>query len=304
MTWFFVTLIAPFIYAATNHIDKILLEKYFKDSGIGTLMLFSSLLSIIALPFILLGDTGVLDVGLINIVILAAIGFMNVLVLLFYLLALEDEEASIAILFYQLVPVLALVLGYFILGETISKLQFLAMAIVILGTSIIAFEIDAENNFKLRKKTAIYMSLASFFWALESVIFKAVALEENVWRSLFWEHVMLIVVGVVIFFTMRTYRENFLQALKSNSKKIISLNVLNESLYMTGNILFAFAYLWAPIALILLVNSFQPIFVLAIGIFLTLFFPNITTEKIKAVNLWQKGFAIVITGIGTYLLFI
>jgi drug/metabolite transporter (DMT)-like permease len=267
-------------------------------------MLFSSLLSIIALPFILLGDTGVLEVGMLNIIILAVIGFMNVMVLFFYLLALQDEEASIAILFYQLVPVLALILGYFILGETITKLQFLAMSIVILGTSIIAFEIDAENNFKLRKKTAIYMSLASFFWALESVIFKAVALEENVWRSLFWEHVMLIFVGVVIFITMRSYRENFLQALKTNSKKILSLNVLNESLYMTGNILFAFAYLWAPIALILLVNSFQPIFVLAIGIFLTVFFPKITTEKIQAVNLWQKAMAIIITGIGTYLLFI
>lgn len=304
MSWFFITLLAPLIYATTNHIDKILLEKYFKSSGVGTLILFSSLLSLIAIPFILLGDSEVLAVGITNILILGAIGLMNVLVLLCYLLALQDEEASIAILFYQLVPVLGLILGYYILGETITQLQFLAMAIVILGTSIIAFEIDAENNFKLRKKTAIYMSIASFFWALESVIFKAVALEENVWRSLFWEHVMLVLVGIVIFVTMQKYREHFIEAIVTNSKKILSLNVLNESLYMTGNILFAFAYLWAPIALILLVNSFQPIFVLAIGIFLTIFFPKISAEKIEAKNLWQKVMAIVITGIGTYLLFL
>jgi drug/metabolite transporter (DMT)-like permease len=200
------------------------------------------------------------------------------------------------------VPVIGLVLGYYILGEVITKIQFIGMAIVILGTSIIAFEIDAENNFKLKWKTAVYMTIASFFWALESVIFKAVALEENVWRSLFWEHIMLVVVGIIIFIFIRKYRDNFLSAIKSNSRAILGLNVVNESLYMSGNILFAFAYLWAPIALILLVNSFQPIFVLAIGIFLTVFFPKIVVEKIEAVNLWQKIMAIVVTGIGTYLL--
>lgn len=302
MSWFFVALIGPFIYAMTNHIDKILLEKYFKESGVGTLILFSSLLSVVALPVIYFGDTNVLAVGLNNILILSFLGLLNVLVIWFYLIALQDEEASIAIVFYQLVPVIGLILGYFILDEVISTMQFIAMVIIILGTSIISFEIDTENNFKLRGKTAIYMSLASFFWALESVIFKAVALEENVWRSLFWEHVMLVIVGIFIFIFAKSYRENFLAAIKNNSKAIISLNFLNESLYMTGNIIFAFAYLWAPIALVLLVNSFQPIFVLAIGIFLTVFFPKISVEKIQAVHLWQKLFAILITGIGTYLL--
>lgn len=302
MSWFFITLIAPFIYAMTNHIDKILLEKYFKESGVGTLILFSSLLSVVALPVIYLGDTNVLAVGFENILLLCFLGLLNVFVLWFYLIALQDEEASVAIVFYQLVPVIGLILGYFILDEIISTMEFIAMAIIILGTSIISFEIDAENKFKLRGKTAIYMSIASFFWALESVIFKAVALEENVWRSLFWEHIMLVVVGIFIFIFIKSYRVNFITAIKNNSKAILSLNILNESLYMSGNILFAFAYLWAPIALVLLVNSFQPIFVLAIGIFLTIFFPKISVEKIQAVHLWQKLFAIIITGIGTYLL--
>jgi hypothetical protein len=58
----------------------------------------------------------------------------------------------------------------------------------------------------------------------------------------------------------------------------------------------------APIALVLLAESFQPIFVLAIGIFLTVFFPHISKEKIQAKHLWQRMIAIGITGGGTYLL--
>lgn len=304
MSWFFIALIGPFFYALTNHIDKILLEKYFKESGVGTLILFSSLLSIIAVPFLFWADPSVLSVGMTSMLVLIAVGVLNLMVLWCYFMALKDEEASIAIVFYQLVPVIGAILGYYILGEALTQLQIIAMAIVILGTTIISFEIDAENNFKLRRRTIILMTAASTFWALESVIFKAVALEENLWRSLFWEHVVLIVAGVLIFIFIRSYRLNFIAAIKNNSRAILSLNVVNESLYMLGNLALAYAYLLAPIALVLLTDSFQPIFVIAIGIFLTIFFPKLTAEKITAKHLFQKLIAIVITGIGAYLLLI
>ncbi len=302
MSWFFLTLIAPFLYALTNHIDKHLLEKYFKTGGVGTLMLFSSLLSALALPFLLWADPTALSMSTTSILTLSIVGLLNILVLWFYLLALRDEEASVAIVFYQLVPVFGLVLGYFILNETLTQIQLIAMAIIIFGTTIISFEIDVENNFKLRRQTVALMLAASFFWALGSVIFKAVALEENVWRSLFWEHLMLTLVGICLFTFMRSYRIHFLAAIRNNSRAIMSLNFANEGLYMLGNLIFAFSYLLAPISLILLVDSFQPIFVLLIGIALTLFFPRISVEKIHARHLSQKVLAICITGIGTYLL--
>ncbi len=303
MTWFFIALIGPFLYALTNHIDKVLLGKYFKEGGVGTLLLFSSLLSAIALPFLFLADTTAFSVGGLNIVLLACVGILNVLVLWCYLLALKDEEASVAVVFYQLVPVFGYILGYVILGELLTQMQLIAMAIIILGTAIVSFEIDAENRFRLRKATVPLMLGAAFFWALESVLFKFVALEESLWRSLFWEHLMLSLVGVGIFLFVRSYRTHFMSALRGNSRGIIGLNVANESIYMLGNIAFSIAYLLAPVALVLLTESYQPLFVFAIGIFLTLFFPKLTSEKIEAKHLWQKGIAIAITGIGTYLLF-
>jgi drug/metabolite transporter (DMT)-like permease len=304
MNWIFLTVLGPFLYALTNHIDKHLLERQFKQGGVGTLMLFSSFLAAFALPILYWINPAVLSVSARHIAVLVAVGILNTLVLLFYLMALDGEEASVAIVFYQLVPVLGLILGYVILGETISRLQFVAMAIVILGTTIISFEIDAENRFKLRRQTIIYMLAASFCWALGSVIFKAVAIEEDVWRSLFWEHLTLAAAGVFMFACIGSYRGNFLAALTHNTRRIVSLNVLNEALYMCGNIIFSYSYVRAPISLVLLVDSFQPIFVLAIGVFLTVFFPHIAEEKIHAKHLWQRFLAICITGVGTYLLFV
>ena len=302
MSWFLIALIGPFLYAVTNHIDKILLEKYFKEGGVGTLLIFSALLSAFALPFLFIADPSALSMGITNIAVLAVVGILNVLVIWFYLLALKDEEASITVVFYQLVPVFGVVLAYFFLDEVLTQIQLIAMAIIILGTSVVSFEINAENRFRLRRNTIFFMCLAAFCWALESVIFKFVALEENVVRSLFWEHLMLALVGVLIFLCIRSYRRHFIEAVRVNSRNILGLNAANETIYMVGNIVTGFAYMLAPIALILLGETYQPLFALAIGIFLTLFFPKITAEKIEAKHLWQKGIAIAITGIGTYLL--
>lgn len=302
MSWFFLTLVAPFLYALTNHIDKILLTKYFKNGGVGALILISSLLSALPLPFLFWTDPAVLNIGIANIAILAFIGIMGVSIIWFYLMALDGDEASITVIFYQLIPVLGVILGYFVLDEMLTKMQLIAMAIIILGTSIISFEIDDENNFKLRRQTIFYMLAASTMEAICSVAFKYVALEETVVTSLFWTFSASTIVGIFIFIFVRSYRHNLLRALHINSKKIISLNFLNEILYMCGDIIFAFSYLLAPVALVLLVNSFQPIFVVAIGIFLTVFFPKITVEKIQAKHLFQKLLAVLITGIGTYIL--
>jgi ankyrin repeat protein len=92
-------------------------------------------------------------------------------------------------------------------------------------------------------------------------------------------------------------------AIKNNSKALLSLNGINELIYIGGNIIVAYSYLLAPIGLVLLTESFQPIFVLIIGLFFTIFFPKIIVEKIQAKHIWPKIIAICITGIGTYLLF-
>lgn len=302
MNWFLIALIGPFLYALTNYIDKILLDKYFKESGIGTILLFSSLISIFTLPIFFLLDNTVLSVSPFNIFILAVKGILSVGVLWCYLIALRKEEASVVIVFYQLVPVFGGILGYFLLDEVLTTMQLISMAIIILGTTIISFEVDSDNHFKLRKETIIPMLAASLFWASGGVFFKTVALEENLWRSLFWEHLMIVIVGVLIFIFIKSYRKNFVSLLKNNSKNILPFNFLNEFIYISANVVVSFAYLLAPVGLVLLTESFQPIFVLGIGIILTVFFPKIVTEKIFAKHLWQKIIAIVLTGIGTYLL--
>lgn len=304
MSWFFLALIAPLLWAITNHIDKHLLEKYFEESGVGTLMIFSSIIGLVMLPILFFVNPGVLDIPLKDILILTFNSLLAVGVLWLYFEALKDEEASIVVVFYQLIPVFAYIFGFIILDEVLTQLQLIAMGIIILGTLIISVEIDKENNFRLRKKTVYLMTLAAALDALESVIFKFVAVSENVWNSLFWSNLGLGIIGILLFSFVATYRSDFLHTLKGKSAPILGLNGLNEGLYAAGNVIFAYTFMFAPIALVLLTNAYQPLFVFAIGIILTLFFPKLGSEDIRLRNIAQKLIAIMVVGIGTYLLFL
>jgi len=301
MDWFFVALVPPLLYAVTNLLDKTLLSKYFQEGGVGTLLMFSALLSFIAVPLLYWMEPDILAVSGENLRTLAFLGFLDIVLVWSYLMALKDAESSATIFYYQLVPVLALIMGYFRLGETITELQLLAMAIIIFGTSLVSFEND-ENGLKFKWKTVGFMLIACACWASESVFFKAVALEENIWRSLFWKHVMLLVIGVLMFVFLPKQRQNFLARFKAGSAGIVFLNVLNESLYMSANVVAAYAFMLAPVALVLLAETFQAFFVLALGVALTFVFPRIFNESIDKGTVVKKVIALIITGLGTYIL--
>jgi drug/metabolite transporter (DMT)-like permease len=302
--WFIFALIGPVLYALTNLIDKRLLSRYFQEGGVGTLILFSALLSVLALPAFWVIEPEVLNVSGDSMIILLITAVLDVALLWCYLLALKQDAPSVVITYYQLVPVFALVFGFMILDEVVSADKLMAACIILIGTSIVSFEVDTENKFTFRWRTAILMLLACSFWALGEVLFKSAALEVNVWRSLFWKHVALVFVGMVIFACIPSYRQHFWQAVRSNSRAILSLNVLNEVLYMAASASVAYAVMLAPVALVLLATTYQAFIVLGVGVLVWRLLPNLSTEMVHGKHLVQKTVAIVVTGIGTYLLLI
>lgn len=306
MEWFFFGLIPPLLYAVTNVIDKNLLEKYFpEENGATTLLMFSALMSIVIVPIAFVADTSVLDVSPQNAAWLIIVAVLDITLIWAYLKALQQDDTTTVIVFYQSMPVMALVFGFIILGETITGREGLAMAIIIVGTALVSFErkTDGGTGFNLKRKTILYMGIACIAWSLETVLFKAVALEENVWRSLFWEHVILAVIAMVIALLLPKQRRAFVDRFKRHSRGIITLNVVNEAIYMTGNVVVAFVAMLAPVALILLMQTYQAIFVFVIGICLAIFLPKRSADKLpSATEFVQRIGAIAITGVGSYIL--
>lgn len=302
MNWFLIALISPIANAFVNHFDKYLIARFIKGSGVGSLILFSALFSVVLLPILYFINTDLFTgVNLVRAVVLILSGCILTLAILFYLYALQDEEASIIVALSQLVPVFGFIFSYFILGETISNREIIAAGLIIVGGSILSVEYSGWKS-QFKWKMALLMIFATYCYALSIVMFKAASLNENFIDSLFWTMLGKVVFGIVLFFGVKHYRYQFLQLLKSNRNAIIGLNVLNEIIGLVAEVSLVFAVLLAPVFLVQSVSGLQPLFVFIFGVVLTLLFPKFVNESLQKKDLIQKILGIIVVTIGVYLL--
>lgn len=299
MHWFLIALIGPILYACANHTDKYLISRYLKNGAAGALIIFSSVFSIIALPIVLFIHPAVFNVSLVQGLALAFNSMFVVVAVLLYFYALQKDEATYVVPFYQTIPVFAFIIGYFVLGEKISIIQGLASVIIISGALVLSFELGI-GKIRFKKEVVFLMLGASLLYAINSVVFKLIAVQEGFWTSTFWGLIGKIFLGLVFMAFIPKYRMQFLSMIKENKVAVLSLNSLSETCFIVGEAVMQYATLLAPVALVLLVNSFQPLFVFIIGIVFTLLFPKVGRESLSKRSLIQKSVGIGLIIIGSY----
>lgn len=303
--WFLVSLISPIVLSIVNHADKYLLSKHFKGRGIGSIFLFSSLFSIVVLPIlIIIKDTEIFNISVKNALSLIFIGMINPIAFYLYLKALSHEETSVVVPLLQMIPVFGYLLSLPILGEVLTTQQLFASLLVILGVVILSIDFDIDNKLTIKKRVLFYVAMSSFFFALHDVLFKLIAIDDGSFLiSTFWQYLGLTIFGIMVFIFNSKFRNQFLDIFKTKNYKILSINFISETLYIIANLTNNFATLLAPITLVLVVSSYQPLFVFTIGIILTIIVPSITMEKLSLKHLVQKALSIIIILIGSYFLY-
>lgn len=302
MSWFFIALGAPFLWAISNIIDKYLVEKYsFGERSSGGLVLFSSLIGIVFSLFILVFTKGVLSISFQNIFILIIAGILSVIWIILYLYALElDDTSNIAPLFL-IVPIFGYIIGYIFLNEVLIFRQIFGSILVLLGAIIISINFSGIRK-KFKTKSVLYMIGASLIISIIGILFKYVTVENIFWISSFWEYVGFGIMGIILYICLPRYRFQFNSMIKKGGVKIISLNTINESLSFFGNLMTNFALLLAPIALVYSVGNIQPAIVLFYSILGTIFWPRIIKEDISKKVIIPKIIAIFIMIIGSFIL--
>src|SRR5262245_40023851 len=108
--------------------------------------------------------------------------------------------------------------------------------------------------------------------------------------------------GLIFLVYVPSYRRDFITLFKQSKVGAVGLIALSKTLFSVSEAVTLYATLLAPVALVLLVNSFQPLFVFALGILLTLFFPRVAKESLGRVKMLQKGVGICLMLVGGYLI--
>lgn len=306
MNWFFIALGAPFLWAIVNIADGYLVSKFShkeEERSSGGLVLFSSLIGILISFLIWIFIPDVFQISNLDKILLFVCGILTIVWISFYLFALEIEETSSVVPWFRVTPIFGYILGYFILGEILTAQQFIGSGIIFFGLILISINFDKEKR-KFKHKPILYMLLVCIAIAISGVIFKYVAVENNFWVSSFWEYVGLGISGIFIFLFIPHYRKSFLHMNRTGGRTIFAINIISELMTVSGNLLTNFAFLLAPIAMVLLVESFQPMIVILLTIIGTKFFPNVVKENLTKNILLPKIAAAVIMIIGSAVLFL
>lgn len=293
---FFLGVCAAFLWSIVNLIDKYLVERFSKDTGLGALIILSSLFPIVLLPITYFLAGGDISIDTYSLLLLLFTGVLTTTWITLYLFALEGDDTSIVVpLIFQLTPLFALPIAFIMLKELPAATQLIAGAIIIIGALVLAFE---RTTGKLKMRLLFLITGSAIAVALMNTLFKFVALDATFWISMFWHSLGIVLSGLSLLAFHGTYRKQFFNFIKQNAGPGLSLNAISESITLWGDIMFAYALLLAPVALIQTTESFQPVFVFFIGLAATLIAPKLLQEDFSRAAVIQKviGIGLVVAG--------
>jgi uncharacterized membrane protein len=297
--WLLFAFSGPVLWAASTHIDKFLVERYFRDSDTAVLMIFTALIGVLMLPFIAVLAPQTFSQGAASILVMTLSGLLYMGAMLFYLRALQSEEASVIAPLFQTSTVFTLLLAYLLLGENPGWRRLAGMALIL--ASVISLTIDPGGRSRpIRRQTIVLMTCATFVVALASVLFKYFAVRSDYWSTTFWTFAGEAIFGAGIL-AVPSYRRQFVTLLRTNTSALLSLNGANELINLGGGLGVRFASLLAPVAVVSAVASTTTLFVFAFGVLLSWFAPTLAREDLSKKNLLRKAVAAAVAATGVVL---
>src|SRR6201999_3866067 len=138
--WLLYAFSGPIFWAISTHIDKYLVDRYFRHTDTAVLMVFTALVGLALLPVIWVFDPTVLKPSLTAMLVMAASGILFMGAMLFYLRAIQTEEASVVAPLFQANTLFTFLLGYLFLHETLGPRQLVGGALIVAGALSLSFK--------------------------------------------------------------------------------------------------------------------------------------------------------------------
>src|ERR1700761_4209505 len=226
MSWLIFAFTGPVLWAISVHLDKYLVDRFFKDSNVAVLLVFTAWIGLLLLPFIWFFEPDVTAPGAASIVVIMLSGVLYMGSLLLYLRALQAEEASVVAPFFQISPLFGYVLAYLVLGETLSGRQLSGGALIIAGALFVSLKLGASGSAqapgggRFKGRLALLMLACGFALAVSALIFKIFAVRAEFWTTTFWMFVGEAIFGAGLL-SIRAYRAQFFTLLRTNTAALL-----------------------------------------------------------------------------------
>lgn len=297
--WFLLALIPPFLWSLNNIVDQFISRDYFSDSPTAFLCM-GGLVNFVIVPPLAFFQPQLLDIPLEMILFLIGTGAFYMVAVYPYILALQNDDASLAIPMFQLIPFFTLLIGWVLLGELLPPKQLLAGVVIVAGSVGISWNFQTKS---INRRLLFLMLLASILFAALSVFVRFGALQVGWLGVLFWMMMGWAISGIAILVFNKKVRDSLVKTSKESKGLVFAMSLLQESMDIFATAAFSIAMAAAPAAaIVMLVNGIQPFIVIVMSGFLGIFFPRLFDRIGFDRVLAQKLLCSLVMFIGLYML--
>jgi drug/metabolite transporter (DMT)-like permease len=303
--WFFIALLAPFLWSLVNMIDLYFVESIYENEYDGTVFTgFAQIILWLTVPFF-----GLVVPDWRTIILAMLGGFSLVTAYFFYfkVLFVTGDATQMQIL-WNAVAISVPILAFIFLGEKLTLIQYFGIVITFFGAMYVAF-----NN-KIKRKNSGKIVLITLgvilFWSLYMIFSREVYS-----RTSFHGGIMFFSLGSILagaFFYLLRIKKHGTGKLIAVGKKYFLWFFLVEGLTLMGVITSQRAIDLSPaVSLVAVVESIQPVFIILVSAIIFAVFSLFSrrnkeiAKKIydeQLVGIGSKIYAIIIMAVGIYMI--
>ena len=197
-----------------------------------------------------------------------------------YYQALKNEEATGAAIFYQLQPVLFLIVDFLIFGETITLKQVLGFIIILLAPIVVVFTRKRAKSRKMALHAAALLILYVIIATASAEI--AVRSADGVdYRSVFVIYLFGRGLTDCLLGLVPKYRKRHKYIMKKSPKVYVGTVILNQCLCAFADFIYRYGLVLGVAALAsAIANAAELIMTFVLGIILSLIWPKFGREKL------------------------
>lgn len=299
MTWLLFALLSPLCWATCNVIDTVLRRRFIRDDYA---LMFGYAVFHLPLAIIMFALFGFEFPSYAVFLMMLVSGSLWTISFIPYLRAIQIEEPSRVILFLQLLSILTLIFGYFILGEGLDLKQTFAF-IVLLSGGFLAGIKHFEGKWRFSGRAFLLMLIASIMWALSDVLFKKLSVDFLKFMPSFTVFLLgSFVPGPLMLVApaMRLKVRKFWRKLPGRAWLLVCLTIIIGTF---GSLFFAYALILGKVALTSVLTDIQPLFVFLLTLSLAHRFKSVDPEDTSRFALLFKGFSFAVILAGLWILY-
>lgn len=302
MVWVLAALAGYFFLAVSAVFDKFLLSDRIKAPSVYAF--FVALFSLFTLFFTPFGFE-YFGWRITGVFFLSGMLFLYGLVA-FYIAVKESEVSRVAPLVGTVISLVAFMTVFFPLtgdGTSFDLLHALSLVLLIGGGLLISFDLPLHKGEHIPKMILV----AGLAAGLSALLLKYGYTQANFVSGLIWSRLGILIGGLTLFL-IPLYRKEILTELSHmsrHSKRAAStgtLFVVNKTSGGIAAFLIAYAMSQGPVSSVQALSGMQYVFILLITLPLAIRYPKIFGEKLHFWDWFQKACAVILIGIGLWLL--